>query len=326
MLKLDRSRMSLERIPQLTLADADLLERKDLQRAIVGSWDAFREELGMPELMLLGEEIEPHQSCRDRIDLLALDPEGSPVVIELKRGSERLQLLQAIAYAGMLSRWSKDEFRARVPLAACVQKEDVERYLAADEFVFKPPRIVLIAESFDPEVILAANWLGDFDVPITAFAVVVTGRNDDVLLSISQRFPLPELEDIYRARGRRKRTEVEDSAEWDAVLGESLPEVCRRAIEVLRTLKPGDPLRRRFVSMYSDGQFGGLQLNIAKKHVKVYVWDQSPEMRQRLDDAMGEGFGIMPWGNEQTANSGFTFVLKQPEEFERFVEAARRRG
>ncbi len=325
MLKLDKHKNSLMRIKQPTLAEMGVLERRDLQKAIVGSWEAFREEIGMPELILLGEEIEPHQSCRDRIDMLALDGDGQLVVFELKRGSERLQVLQAISYAGMVSQWTEEDFEERIKPLVQVKGDDDEQGISADRISFGNVRVVLMAEAFDPEVILSADWLAKFDVPIMAFGITPAVLGDDILLSISQRFPLPGLEDLYQARSRRRTKKRADAASWDTVPMDTFPAVCRRAVEVLKAIKPGDPVRRRFTSMYSDGQFGGLLVNITKKHVKVYVWQQTDEVEQALRAVLGPDIEISTWGSEQTANSGFTFVLKTVKQFDHFVEAAKQR-
>src|SRR5918994_929644 len=104
MLKLDASAKSLSRVASTTMAQQSILERADFQAAIEASWEVFCAELGYDELFRVGSEVVPHDSCRDRIDLLALSREGTPVVFELKRHRDRLQLLQAISYAAMVAR------------------------------------------------------------------------------------------------------------------------------------------------------------------------------------------------------------------------------
>ena len=68
---------------------------------ICNSPDEFFKEMD-EELLLLGEEVKPAEFVDDRIDLLAIDKQGSVVVMELKRGSNKLHLLQALAYASIV--------------------------------------------------------------------------------------------------------------------------------------------------------------------------------------------------------------------------------
>src|SRR5690606_6197533 len=88
-----------------------LLERFNLQEAIVNSWEAFTKEIKIPELIYIGNEVVPDQRIMGRVDILAFDPNDNvPVVIELKRDRDKYQLLQGISYAAMISNWPAEQF------------------------------------------------------------------------------------------------------------------------------------------------------------------------------------------------------------------------
>ncbi|HEV2732194.1 MAG TPA: hypothetical protein VGV15_19360, partial [Terriglobales bacterium] len=109
MLRIERQNKRFVRLDQPTLKGVSITERYDLEEFIFNSPDQFFAEINQP-LFVLGKEVPPSQDVQDRIDVLALDPEGTAVIIELKRGNNRLQLLQAIAYAGMIAKWKQEDF------------------------------------------------------------------------------------------------------------------------------------------------------------------------------------------------------------------------
>ena len=100
MLRIDKKGKRLVGVQKSSLSAADQWER-ELEDMIWASPQVFCDELGQ-KLWMIGREVRPSDAVPDRMDLLAIDEEGSGVVIELKRGSNKLQLLQAISYAGML--------------------------------------------------------------------------------------------------------------------------------------------------------------------------------------------------------------------------------
>ncbi len=109
MLKFDEQGKKFETLDQTELKAEDILERYGLQEAIVASWELFKREIGLPTAFLIGDEVSPHSSVQNSIDLLAYNPDDSSlIVIELKRDKHKLHLLQALSYAAMVNTWDAD--------------------------------------------------------------------------------------------------------------------------------------------------------------------------------------------------------------------------
>jgi RecB family endonuclease NucS len=129
MLRIDRAKRSLVRLGQKPFAEAGLLERTDFQQMIRNAPNEFFAELG-EKLLLVGEEVRPFpEVVDDRIDLLAIDSEGSTVIIELKRGANKLQLLQALSYAALISDWTRERLIAeRIQFSQKTENEIEEEF------------------------------------------------------------------------------------------------------------------------------------------------------------------------------------------------------
>lgn len=170
MLKIDRNKQSFSLLDTPTLADVSITERYDLQKFISNSPKEFFAEIGQ-ELFLLGKEIVPSKNVQDRIDLLAVDKEGTCVVIELKRGTHKFHLLQAISYAGMISQWEPDDF---FQLLDEDQQEVLSDFLEVDrEDINRQQRIILIAEAYDYALLVGAEWLSEqYGVDITCCRIL----------------------------------------------------------------------------------------------------------------------------------------------------------
>lgn len=325
MLKLDPTTKTLVPVTSTTLTQANILERAHLQEAIVRSWDAFISEMGYEELFLVGTEVVPHDSCRDRIDLLAISREGTPVVFELKRHRDRLQLLQAVSYAAMVAKWDAARFRQALGTKDDDNAQELRSLLEDEAFQLGDPEIVLIAESFDPEVILAAEWLSQFGVPISAFAISAVEHRGDTLITIDQRFPLAGVDDVYVRRASRGLGPSESSS-WDEALTKVTFPFAKRAVDIFRKRIEGSPHRRQFNSIYADSPLGRMSIALRRNYLKVYTQDQSPEAEKNVRGRLEPAIPISPWGSESTKHSGFTFTIETPAQLEHFLKAVGETG
>jgi hypothetical protein len=204
MLKIERDKQAFVTLPVMSLVDAPLLEL-DLEEYISNSPEVFFAEIGQ-KLFLIGREVTPSDTVQDRIDLLALDAEGRAVVIELKRGNNKLHLLQAISYAGMVAHWEPDDF---LQLLDEQRKEALEEFLEVEiGDINREQRIILIAEEYDYSVLVSAEWLSEkFGVNIMccriAFAKDIPTKSEYLVCNIV--FPAPELAGQAKHRGAGPR-------------------------------------------------------------------------------------------------------------------------
>lgn len=201
MLKIDRDRKSFTLLDDSTLKKESILEREDLQEFISHSPKEFFNEIS-EELFIIGKEVKPSDTVQDRIDLLAIDKEGACVVIELKRGSNKLQMMQAISYAGMISHWSWEDFDLLLDEDS---QEALSDFLECErEDINREQRVILIAEAYDYALLAGAEWLHEnFDVSISCCRIALAKDKaaQAEYLVCSTVYPAPELAAEAKPRG-----------------------------------------------------------------------------------------------------------------------------
>lgn len=214
MLRIDRTNQSLSTLAKPSLSELAISERYDLQEFIVNSPKEFFGEIG-EELFILGKEIVPSPTVGDRIDVLGVDPDGSLVIVELKRGSNKLQMLQAISYAGMIADWTSDDVLSLLDPARQAALDD---FLSCDaEQINSSQRVLLIAETYDLALLSAAEWLcGGYGVPIRCcrISMATDATSGAEYLTCATVYPPPELTQEAAPRGRPRVARVRGSRKW----------------------------------------------------------------------------------------------------------------
>jgi hypothetical protein len=270
MLKIDRQNKNFSLLATPSLASVSITERYDLQEFISNSPKSFFEELGL-ELFLVGKEVVPSKTVQDRIDLVAFDKEGCCVVIELKRGNNKLQMFQAISYAGMISQWSSGDF---LQMLSGEEQEELTDFLEVDiDEINREQKIVLVAESFDYALLTGADWLSDnysVDIMCCRIAVAQDPDTNSEFLVCSNVYPAPELVKEAGSRGRQNSVgTVAKWSDWDAAIDEIenpiVADFYRDQLEQDRE----SYLRKRILHYRIDGK---RRWFAAARRLSSYVW------------------------------------------------------
>ena len=327
MLRIDRNNHRLLPLERRPLSELGLLERHDIQRMIRESADNFFSEMGEP-LKLIGEEIKPSEVVNDRIDLLAVDKDGAAVVIELKRGNNKLHLLQALAFAGMIAKWEPRRFveeRKKILQQPDLEQitEEFESFLEEGdpEVINRQQRIILLAEEFDWEVLVAAEWLHEkFEVDIRCYRLAAAVDGDGELLTCVCIFPPPEL--AQHAIRRRPNAAFHPSrwANWEAAL-ESIEDTGVRDF-YKNQLAQGrsNYLRRRALRFHLGGRY---IFSLGARRKAVYVWQRARFANdvQFWTDLLGANCKPQP----VKEGRALRFYLHTGEDCARFLDAIDRK-
>jgi len=226
MLKLFPAAKRFDGLEPVSLGDLGLKEREHLQECICNSSEAFFGELE-EDLLILGTEVTPSDVVGDRIDILALDPDGTSVIIELKRGTNKWQLSQALTYAAMISKWGvADEFLGRTTTA---KREAINSFIRVETAELnRSQRVIMVAEAYDYEVLVTAQWLNEaYDVDIACYQIALArdGNDDALYVSCTQIYPPQELSELARLRRSAKSTAGPARKDLEAMLSRSGAEV-----------------------------------------------------------------------------------------------------
>lgn len=212
----------------ITLAEAGLRERDHLQE-----WVLANPEMLGGSLLVVTSEFDRWSSVRgrerDRLDVLALDPDGHLVVVELKRDEapETVEM-QALKYAAYCSQFDATRLLAEYcawrqrqgeTLEAEEARTRLEAHLAEDvggldNAPLKEPRIVLMAGGFTPSTTAVAVWLRHMGIDVTLRSVRAYNTDAGPVISVSAIYPTPSVEQftVSPLVAERKRAEDERRA------------------------------------------------------------------------------------------------------------------
>ncbi|HWG18564.1 MAG TPA: hypothetical protein VN678_11915 [Acidobacteriaceae bacterium] len=240
------TRDDLAEVPRTTMQEQFFREREDLQRLLKGRLSVLGDDL-----FVIDEEFSDWEDSRRRIDLLAVDRNGSLVVVELKRTEDGGHMdLQAIRYAAMVSTLRFDQaLTAHAKFRGC---DTAEAQASILEFlgVTEPPedfgnsvRILLVSPDFSKELTTAVLWLNSNGLDIRCVRLRPYRLDDRTLLEIEQVIPIKEAQE-YTVRVKEKQAESRQAAESVAdftrydltVNGQIFPNLWKRNL-IWRVLK-----------------------------------------------------------------------------------------
>lgn len=326
MLRIDRTKRTLKKLDQQSLPDAELRERSDLQQMIRNSSADFFAEMG-EKLLLIGEEVRPTDVVDDRIDLLAIDQEGAAVIIEIKRGSHKFHLLQALSYAAMVSKWPGDrilsEYRSLVSKTADEGTNDIEQFINADIETLndsqRSQRVFLLAENFDYEVLVTAEWLSErYDVDVRCYRLGLSSDGAAAFLTCTCIYPPPELAE-HAIRRKRELGKPSRWQNWDEALAALGNEVVAAFFrKEVASGRENSLLKRRLIYRVNRKRAWA----VTARKERAYVWQEG-----RFKD--DEKYWVKKIGTDAEVEpikggGALRFYLTSGCHFENFLDAVQR--
>jgi len=273
MLKIDRNRRSFVQLGTPSLAAAAVSERYDLQEYISNSPEAFFRELGQ-DLFLLGKEVPLSTTVPDRLDLLAVDRQGRLVVTELKRGSHKLQHLQAISYAAMISSWSPDDILGMLSEDRQAALEDFLE--EGTEGLNRQQRIILVAEAYDYALLASVEWLSErygLDILCCRIALARDEQTASEYLVCTNVYPTPELASEAAVRGRTRNGGQQSTemrwGDWESALSDITNEALAAFFRQELAAGCDSYLRKRCLRYHAAGR---RRWHVDARKTCAYVW------------------------------------------------------
>ena len=215
MFRVDLSQNRLSRLVQKRLSELNLRERGHLQEWLANQPDALGEEL-----LIIQKEFDGFDETRERLDLLALDKDGSLVVIENKLDdSGRDVAWQALKYTAYVSGLTKTQIvdiyqqyldryegggNAAVRICEFMEVEELE------ETVLNPgndQRMIFIAGNFRREVTATVLWLLSRGIRAQCFKVTPYAFGEELMIDIKQIIPTPEAADFMIGMSSKENEE-----------------------------------------------------------------------------------------------------------------------
>jgi Domain of unknown function (DUF4268) len=240
MFKIDRNSNSITPLQMATFGELGYRERAHLQEWIAKNPSCLGEDL-----LIIQKEFSGFNETNERLDLLAIDKQGSLVIIENKLDDTGRDVTwQALKYASYCSSLSKEVISriyqeyldrnnhqedAKKLLTEFLEEDDYED-IVINKGVTQ--RIILIAANFRREVTSTVLWLLNYKMRVQCFRVTPYSNADEQFLTIEQIIPTKDVEEFMIGIAEKALDEAEGAVEeaqrhrvrrefWNALLQES---------------------------------------------------------------------------------------------------------
>ena len=218
---IDKSNNKIKKIPQKTFHELGFKERQHLQE-----WIAKNPECLGEELLIIQKEFDGFNDTNERLDLLALDKQGSLVIIENKLDDSgkdvNWQALKYVSYCATLSTQQiveiYQDYLDKYEKGKEAKAEITEFYNGKpmDEISLndKDQRIIMVAGNFRKEVTSTAMWMLNHGISVQCFKATPYQYQEELFLDIEQIIPVKEAEEyMIKMADKAKETQsVQESS------------------------------------------------------------------------------------------------------------------
>ncbi|MER9680379.1 DUF4268 domain-containing protein [Mesorhizobium sp. M0184] len=216
MFQIDKAKNEIVPLDVRTFSELGFRERANLQEWIA----KYPEALG-EELLIIQKEFAGFSDTNERLDLLALDKQGSLVIIENKLDDAGRDVTwQALKYASYCASLSRENIRSIYQeylsrnSSAGTAEDKLCEFFDVDEFQELSlnkgvtQRIILVAAHFRKEVTSTVLWLMNFNVRLQCFKTTPYVLNDQIFLAIEQIIPTRDAEEFMVGLAAKAQDEV----------------------------------------------------------------------------------------------------------------------
>lgn len=205
--KIDPEDKQSQPIKETEFSHLGFQERRDIQE-----WVAANPSILGEDLLIIGKEFSGFDRTNERLDLLAVDPDGILVIIELKRDDSGTDAYwQAIKYASYFQKTSAEEVVGILANHDGSNTKEAEQklrqHLDDDDLgsLNNDQRIILASHRFAPEVTSAALWLnGKLPNLITCVQLTPYLDGESMYVHANTIIPVPGAEDYMVQVGTRQ--------------------------------------------------------------------------------------------------------------------------
>ena len=217
MYRINKTENNITQLEEKSFHELHFREREHLQEWIAKNPQVLGEN---DELLIIQKEFDGFNDTNERLDLLALDKEGSLVIIENKLDdSGRDVVWQALKYTSYCSTLSTSQiikiYQAYLNKYSNGEdaKNNIMEFLSLEqdeELLLNrhDQRMIFVANNYRKEVTSTVLWLLNHDIRIQCFKAKPYVLGEEVILQIEQIIPLPETQEFMIDAKEKQREET----------------------------------------------------------------------------------------------------------------------